>query len=1465
MKSNFEIFLSTVFKHYLIVKVLVLSALIFASYSTDISANSSNKQYQISFFVGDIDAYTCLKALEKASEFKEIKENLEVRIFTEESINPNPSDTTTNNDISNFVRLMDIAVVDIMPPKPGQWLLDNRSLLKPDAKIYAVRSSSHNQDFLDAGFIMDNVVRTYFSFTSAENLSNLIRFLADRDLGIKSQDREILPPIVPPQNALYHPDAPKLFSDIDEYVKWYKESGHFKESVSEGAHKANQEGVQKPNQATVQESVKQQEEGRGLWNLSIIFPTFAIDGKNAPLDALIRAYEQNGINTITWFREMKDRDKNLSVLLSKEPLASSLGSITGFDFKFSSTLTPGLAEILKRADVPIFNVQYLFFSTKDEWLSSPQGVSAADITMQFSTPELSGLIEPTVVGVKEKITPADIFKNSQIKFDNESQSKTNTTPQDSNTYIYTPVTQNIEKLARRAVKWHALKRKSNADKKVVLVYYNHGAGKQNIGASYLNVFRSIDTIIQNLRNAGYTINERSKDGDSTDKKLDKTEKSKNSNRELSEEKIKDLLIKSGRNIGSWAPGELDELIAQGNAAFIDMEDYRDWLSKTPQEFQEAVEKDWGKPEESKVMVKDGRFVIPCVRLGNLMLVPQPVRGWSDDPEKLYHSTVLQPHHQYIAFYLWLQNQIKPDAMISLGTHGTHEWLPGKEAGLTWKCPPEVLIGDIPSLYPYIVDDVGEGIQAKRRGRGVVIDHAVPPFKQGGEYGEYSKLAALISEYETSGSDKIRSAKLERIGEMVLNLGLDKDLELSDVKEEDLEKIEHYLLTLKTQMVPYGLHTFGISPSGEGLIETAKAIADRNGGGQSSDVMQKKTLLPLNVEKGEQHAGDKQEDKKASFYEKQLSACGPSEMASLINGLKGGYVPAASGNDPIRNPESLPTGKNFYGFDPEKTPSKEAWANGKKAGLEIIESYQKKHDGRYPEQVGVILWSVETIRDEGINIATALYLMGMQPVWDHRDKVKSVMPISGKELNRPRIDVLLQMSGLFRDTFPTVALMLDKAVKQVAALTDVENFLRKHSSAIEESLIKEGRTKEEAKKLSLIRLFSAPPGAYGTKVDDMAGASGLWEKDDIVAEQGFVQMQSYGYSSDMWGEKATPVYRKHLKKVDATVHTISSNLYGTMDNDDMFQYLGGLSMAVRKESGKEPDVFVSMQRDKGNAYIESIGTTLGKELRSRYLNPKWIEGMKKESYAGARDMAEFMENMWGWQVTTPDAVDAAKWEQTYEVYVEDKYGLDIKEFFNKENPWAYQSMTARMLEAVRKEYWKADEKTTKKLAAEYALNIVEKGVACCDHTCNNPMLNQMVVNIISIPGVLSPEIVEKFTIAIEQATGAAIDKQVKDRKELLEKLSKTSFKPDLVSDADKRDEIAKKAEKDGINKNPDSDKASQDSENAPEIVEGYKMEEIKSEDKKSLVTTSGVQWFAAFFVLTLIALFIIGAQSSKARK
>lgn len=1331
---------------------------LFFGWTSDLHAKS------VGFFVGDVDAMSCEKGVRLAG-----LSGVEVAVFTEAD--------TGSKAMEDFVKRMDVAVVDIMQREPGHWLLEHRESFKSGVKLYAVRKGANPKEYEDAGFLMDEDVRAYYEYNSSKNLANLIRFIGNRDLGLKVT---LEPPQNPPKNGFYHPASADFFASLEDYVAWYKASGHYR-----------------PN---------------ARWDLMLIFSTFTIEGKREMVDALIAAYEREGINVVVWMQEMKDLDKNLERIVSSPPLDSRLGSITAFTLKFASSLSHDLIRVLEKANVPVFNVQTLFFETKDQWLASQEGISSVGISMQFSVPELSGLVEPTVIGAKEKVEHQLAQKMGDKNAGNMAQR-----PQD--IYRYVAIDEHVKILAQRVANWHRLKDKLNKDKRLALIYYNHSAGKQNIGASYLNVFRSISEIIAHLKAQGYGIKDDGK---------------------LTEERIKELVLKSGRNIGTWAPDELNQMLAKAELASVSIDEYKGWFAQTPQEFQEWVIKEWGRPEDSRIMTKDGRFFFPVVRLGNLILAPQPVRGWSDDPMKLYHSTTLPPHHQYIAFYLWLQRELRPDAMISLGTHGTHEWLPGKQAGLSWRCAPEVLIGGIPSIYPYIVDDVGEGIQAKRRGRAVVIDHATPPMRQSGLSEEYSKLSSLISEYDAA-SQELKPTKFQRIREVALKTGIQKDLGLADIREEDVQRLEHYLMEIKTAMMPYGLHTFGVSMTGDALNDTTKAITAK--GGTFEDI------------------------------KKRLEDSGPSEISSLIKALSAGYVSPASGNDPIRNPESIPTGKDFYGFDPEKVPSKDAWAIGEKRAQELIDNYRKAHDGEWPEQVGLVLWSVETIRDEGINVATALSLMGMKPVWDKRDKIKDVAPIPGEALGRPRIDVLLQISGLFRDTFPNVAKLLDKAVKQAANLKDVENFIARHSKAIEERLVQEGKSPDVARKLSLVRVFGDPPGAYGTKVDDFAGASGLWKDDRVVAEQGFIAMQSHGYSDELWGEPMTPVYRQHLRNVKATVHTLSSNLYGTMDNDDVFQYLGGLSMAVRVESGKAPDVFVSINRQ-NMGRVEALSSTLGRELRSRYLNPKWIEGMKREGYAGAREMNEFLENMWGWQVTTPKDVTEEMWHETYEVYVEDKYGMELKKFFDRTNPWAYQAMTARMLEAVRHGYWKADDAVQKKLSVEYALNVIEKGVACCDHTCNNPLLNQMVYNILSVPGVLAPDLVERFKIAIEKANGKRLEDFVQERSQLLDALtqqrlvsaqkaadvspSRSADTASRIKDEQKPADTSKEQGQKGEAGAKQAEKPGKESEN----VKGYKMEEKRSEDKTTQLSSSGIQWWAS--VLAVLAVMLIASGMRKRR-
>jgi cobaltochelatase CobN len=381
-----------------------------------------------------------------------------------------------------------------------------------------------------------------------------------------------------------------------------------------------------------------------------------------------------------------------------------------------------------------------------------------------------------------------------------------------------------------------------------------------------------------------------------------------------------------------------------------------------------------------------------------------------------------------------------------------------------------LITDIPNIYPYIVDDVGEGIQAKRRGRGVIIDHLIPAVKEAGLYHEYSRLYDMISNYNRAVSLGSRTApgKLGKIEDLVTNMGLLNDLGITEFDKGVLEEIEHYLLEIRENFMPYGMHTFGISPEGEALQDTIKAVSKRNSQANEEEV---KT---------------------------GLVDSGPREIDYLTKALKGGYVPSGEGNDPIRNVGAIPTGKNFFGFNPDKIPSQTAWDLGRQAAEQIIKKNLKEKK-RYPKKVAIVLWATETIRNEGINESTILYLMGLKPTWDKAGRVTGTEVIPGRKLDRPRIDILINPSGLYRDLFPNMLLFLDKAVRKAVIQTDIENLISKHNAEIKTLLIASGSDEERADLLSRIRIFTEKPGSYGTGVCEMTGNSGFWESDDEIVK------------------------------------------------------------------------------------------------------------------------------------------------------------------------------------------------------------------------------------------------------------------------------------------------------------------------------------------------------------------------------
>ncbi|MDY6853673.1 MAG: cobaltochelatase subunit CobN [Thermodesulfobacteriota bacterium] len=1244
------------------------------------------------------------------------------------------TDIKREKSARDFIAASRVIIVDIMMSELCEYLIENEEIRKK--RVYALRGSRDDEGLKKEGFIFDSDIAEYFKNLSVKNIKNFICKVANREIApsITYQDVEKLPEI-----GIYHREAEQLFTDYVEYIRWYADRKGYDEK--------------KP------------------WLAMMLFPSILIEGQSFAIDYCIKRFEDGGFNVLPCF----GRDYNVitSILMDKGR-KSRVDLVLAFSLKFYSALNDQLRHALMDLDVPVFDAINLYSNTIDEWRKSPIGIPTMDVVWTIANPEVSGLIEPGPLSGKVEISDRESGRSL---------------------FVIRPVKENIELIIPRLKMWVQLKKKENKNKKVAILYYNHSQGRQNVGASYLNVFKSLELILKRMRKEEYHI------------KKDHT---------LNEGYIKDLVLKYGRNIGSWAPGELDKMLKNKSIVRLPIERYKEWFVGLPDDFKRGVLNQWGAVEDFAIMIKDRQFIIPAILLGHVLIMPEPARGWSDDPMKLYHDPTLYPHHQYIAAYLWLKHVFHADALIHLGTHATHEWLPGKQTGLSPSCPPEVLITNIPNIYPYIVDDVGEGVQAKRRGRGVVIDHLTPAVREGGLYHEYAILYDMISSYNRSVSlgSMVVQGKLGEIEELIAKIGLNKDIDIKVLNEDALERIEHYLLELRENLMPYGMHTFGVSPLGEAFKETYEVIIKRNSDAREDEV--KKGLL----------------------------SSGPREIDHLIKALNGGYIPSGEGNDPIRNIGAIPTGKNFFGFDSNKIPTKAAWDLGKEAAIQIIKK-GLEDKGSCPEKVAVVLWATETIRNEGINESTILHLMGLRPKWDEVGRVIGTKVIPGGKLGRPRIDVFINPSGLYRDLFPNMLFFLDKAVQKAGAQRDIENLISRHNARIKTRLINSGMDEKKAEIFSKIRIFTERPGSYGTGVSEMTGNSGIWESNEEIVKV-YENRIGYAFGLGKWGEEAKDLLRENLKGVDVAMHSISSNIYGTMDNDDVFQYLGGLSLAVKKERGERPDTLITMQRIPDRIEVEGITKTIGRELRTRYLNPKWIEGMKREDYAGAREMEKFVEYMWGWQVTAPFAINKTKWEQTYEVYVKDKYGLEIKEFFNKANPWAYQSITARMLESIRKDYWKADKNISKKLAVEYAVNVIEKGVACCDHTCNNPILNQMVLNIISIPGVMSPEMVERFRLAIEQAMGKVLTEKVKERIELQKSLTDGFTKiPDQIEQA-----------KPSNDPNEKKDISRRGGE--LEMVEGYKMDEVKTEDETTDISSSGLQWFASLFVIMIIGLAVLGA-------
>lgn len=1211
--------------------------------------HSAQAPRTLALMLGDVESRpTVLAVRGLQAELKEL--NLAIRIIPVNGMTPADRAALSGADV---------AVINVKGRQAMTGLgAELQALQKARRPVFAV--GALDDSLRELGVRDDPAIQAYNREGGVENMGNLLRYILRQNFGSRV---DVAPVHAMPEVGLYDVTANRTVSAWDEYVKGYAH------------HKAGAPWIAVP-----------------------FYRASLVAGQTLPLAAIVARLEASGYNAVPVFGYPYDTPLRL---LLDENGKSRVDLIVALGMKVGGTANTGA--ILDKIGVPAINAITLSQQTLAQWQESPVGLDIIERTWQLAGAEVAGLIQPTVVASRERISDAQ----TGLAYVEE-----------------TPIPERIERLNERVAAWLALRQKANGDKNIAMIYFNYPHGSETIGAAYLNVLPdSLWQIVQRLKQEGYRTGEA----------LPGTPD------ELQGE-IQQWGNYPGKSKGDYMAG-LKHLAESGQALLVPLSDYQQWFAKLPQPLRASIEKSWGVPEKAPVLWRNAKgeafFVYPARRFGNVLMAPQPGRAWEQNLEKLHNEVSMPPSHEYIAFYLWLQKDFKANAVMHIGTHGTQEWLTGKEAGLSESDPTEALIGAMPNIYPYVMDDVGEGIQAKRRGMATIIDHMTPPFDVAGLNPDLRELGALLNDYRVAEqkSPLLARSHLLAINRLAAKSGVLKDMKKTELKSEaDMEGLEEYLDDTGGKLTPFGLHTFGVAPPPEQRNATARAVVSLD----STSTPEQKT-------------------KRIAQLEADIERSAELELERLMQALSGRYIPTGASADLVRNPDALPTGRNFFGLDPSRIPSKTTYEAGAKLAQQLVDDYRKRH-GAYPVKLSMNLWGVETSRHEGVMEAQAMSLMGVRPTWDERGRVTGVEALTRKQLGRPRVDVTLISSGLFRDLFGNLLTLMDQAA-QLAQKQDDEggNVMADHSRKTAAALAAKGISPDEAQRMASVRIFGLPSGAYGTQIEKLIPLTNAWQNEKEVADV-FINRMSHPFGAGYWGDdKANPAQRRELFKQaisgsQIALHSRSSNLFATLDNDDFFQYLGGTAMAIRSVDGKTPEVMVSDLSNPRKPGHKTLEQYMGQEMQARYLNPRWADSMLKQGYSGARYINRVVDYLWAWQVTVPEVVDNTKWQRMYDTYVEDRHGLKVRErFASSGNLRAFQAMTDRMLSAVERGYWKPSDAVRNKLTQMNAQAIKDAGVSCSADSCSKATMK--------IAPQFNPEFVPNVGTNAAIAHGAVVASRV----------------------------------------------------------------------------------------------------------
>ncbi|MEV6380213.1 cobaltochelatase subunit CobN [Streptomyces sp. NPDC051773] len=1008
-----------------------------------------------------------------------------------------------------------------------------------------------------------------------------------------------------------------------------------------------------------------------------------MSGNTAFVDALCEAIEDKGARALPLYvaslrapepeliEELRAADAIVTTVLAAGGTKPAEASAGGDDESWDAGALTGL-------DVPILQALCLTGS-RAAWEENDEGVSPLDAASQIAVPEFDGRL----------ITVPFSFK----EIDEDGLPA----------YVADP--ERAARVAGIAVRHARLRHIANADKRLALVLSAYPTKHSRIGnAVGLDTPASAVALLRRLREEGYDFGTdaevpglASGDGD---------------------ELIR-ALIEAGGHDQDWLT---EEQLAR-NPVRIPAADYRRWYAGLPEELRTSVEEHWGPPPGEMFVDRsanpEGDIVLAALRFGNLLILIQPPRGFGENPIAIYHDPDLPPSHHYLAAYRWIAARADDggfgaDAMIHLGKHGNLEWLPGKNAGLSAACGPDAALGDLPLIYPFLVNDPGEGTQAKRRVHATLVDHLVPPMARADSYGDIARLEQLLDEYAQISS--MDPAKLPAIRAQIWTLiqaaKLDHDLGLDDRPEDDgfddfLLHVDGWLCEVKDAQIRDGLHVLGNPPADADRVNLVLAILRARqiwGGTQALPGLRE--ALGLDESAATRTTADEAEAKARALVQRmedlgwdpdsvpdehgeQVTAilefaarevvprleATTAELHHVVHALNGGFVPAGPSGSPLRGLVNvLPTGRNFYSVDPKAVPSRLAWETGQALADSLLERY-RADNGEWPTSVGLSLWGTSAMRTAGDDVAEALALLGVRPVWDDASRrVTGLEAIPAEELGRPRIDVTLRISGFFRDAFPHTIGLLDDAVRLAASLDEPAeaNHVRAHVQA---DLASHGDERR-----ATTRIFGSRPGTYGAGLLQLIDSRD-WRTDADLAEV-YTVWGGYAYGRELDGRPAREEMETAYKRIEVAAKNTDTREHDIADSDDYFQYHGGMVATVRALRGTAPEAYIGDSTRPETVRTRTLVEETSRVFRARVVNPKWIEAMRRHGYKGAFELAATVDYLFGYDATTGVIADWM-YDKLTETYVLDETN---REFLQQANPWALHGIAERLLEAESRGMW-----------------------------------------------------------------------------------------------------------------------------------------------------------------------------------